>query len=110
MRYEIKQINFTDAQVDEINKSDGNVDYYKQYLKTMCMPTVEAIKDANDLYKTVAFIDAQDLEQVFEIGNIGPEYKIERISPMHSLSVGDIIVDEDGVHRYVDSFGFKVLA
>ena len=47
------------------------------------------------------------LEEVFEIGNIGPEHKIDRTGvPMHSVSVGDVIVSEDGLVRFVDKIGF----
>ena len=55
----------------------------------------------------VATIEAVDLNAVFEIGNIGPEDKIERLAPMHSISVGDVIVDEDEKSFSVDSMGFS---
>ena len=45
--------------------------------------------------------------QVFNIGNIGPESKIKRLAPMHSVSVGDVIVDAEGHAVYVSTFGFK---
>ena len=100
-----------DEQIDEINRKDGNVDFYKRYLKTNFQPTAEAIENASDLYKTVAYIEADDLEQVFHIGNMGPEDRITRIArSMHSVSVGDVIVEEDGTKHYVDSFGFGELA
>ena len=41
------------------------------------------------------------------VRNIGPEELITRLAPMHSISVGDIIEDEQGVKVIVDSFGFK---
>ena len=55
----------------------------------------------------VATIEAVDLHAVFEIGNIGPEDKIERLAPMHSISVGDVIVDEDEKSFSVDPVGFS---
>ena len=55
----------------------------------------------------VATIEATDLNAVFEIGNIGPENKIERLAPMHSISVGDVIVDEDEKSFSVDPVGFS---
>lgn len=57
-------------------------------------------------YSAVAKIDAATLDQVFEIGNIGPESLIERLDRMHSVSVGDVIVDEAGTKFVVASFGF----
>ena len=56
----------------------------------------------------VATIEAVDLNAVFEIGNIGPEDKIERLAPMHSISVGDVIIDEDEKSFSVDSMKILV--
>ena len=66
-------------------------------------------KDAYDenLYKEVAHIDAEDLDEVFTIGNIGPEEKITRLASMHSLSVGDLIGDENHNYSVVASVGWK---
>jgi len=107
MRYQIRQINLTDEQIDEVNAARGAFpEWYKKKMRTTFQPTADAIWDAIDMYETVAYIKADSLEQVFEIGNIGPESNIERIRPMHSLSVGDIVIDEDGKWFFVDSFGF----
>tara|TARA_B100002019_G_scaffold122339_1_gene105214 strand:+ start:1207 stop:1512 length:306 start_codon:yes stop_codon:yes gene_type:complete len=57
-------------------------------------------------YHIVAEIEAADLNEVFEIGNIGPEEKITRLDRMHSISVGDIIRDDRGRCFVVDSVGF----
>ena len=38
-----------------------------------------------------------------------PEENIQRLSPMYSVSVGDIIEDESGVKNVVASFGFETL-
>ena len=62
-------------------------------------------------YDTVCTIIAKNLDEVFEIGNIGPEEKITRLNPMHSVSVGDIIEDSTTGKRYVVSpRGFKDLS
>jgi hypothetical protein len=58
-------------------------------------------------YDIVAKIEADNLDQVFDIGNIGPEKAIERIKSMHSISVGDVIMEDDtGDLFYVAKFGF----
>ena len=61
-------------------------------------------------YEAVCEIEAADLDEVFEIGNIGPESKIKRFGRMHSISVGDVI--ENDVHELfvVSDFGFKRLS
>lgn len=64
----------------------------------------------NDFYSHVANIDASDLEDAFEIGNIGPDSAIERLGRMASMSVGDLIIDEDGNKSVVASFGFEEVA
>lgn len=59
------------------------------------------------MYKHVADIEADDLDSVFEIGNVGPESSITRHAPMHSLSVGDIIENPQGNQYVVARFGFN---
>jgi hypothetical protein len=110
-KYTIFQINLTNAQVNEVNAAKGEYpEFYSKYLRTNFQPKPEAILDAFDMYKPVAKIEAEDLEQVFEIGNIGPEDRIERLDRMHSLSVGDLVFDPNtGIYHYVDSFGFGEL-
>ena len=43
-------------------------------------------------YEIVCEIEAADLDEVFEIGNVGPEENIVRLDRMHSVSVGDVIL------------------
>lgn len=60
-------------------------------------------------YTHVANITADNYNEVFEIGNIGPEQNIERLARMSSVSVGDIIIGEDGSMAVVASFGFHLI-
>ena len=110
-KYAIYQINLTLEQINEVNSSDETPEFYHKVARTTCAPDASDLYDAIEMYEHVANIEAADLNGVFEIGNIGPEENIERLGPiMHSLSVGDIIVDtdEESTH-YVDSFGFGQL-
>ena len=100
MKYTVHQINLSD---DQFNA------HRETYLNTTFHPTDSAIIAARNLYAPVAVITADSLDQVFNIGNIGPEKYIERLAPMHSVSVGDVIVDEDGHAVYVAPVGFKSL-
>lgn len=96
--------------VYQINLSDDEFNAHREtYLNTTFNPTDEAILAARGLYKPVAYIQAMSLGGVFDIGNIGPEKYIERLAPMHSVSVGDVIVDEDGRAFYVAPVGYKSL-
>ena len=60
-------------------------------------------------YREVCEIEASDLDEVFKIGNIGPEEKITRLLPMHSISVGDVIMDEKYRCFVVSGSGFTRL-
>jgi hypothetical protein len=60
-------------------------------------------------FTPVCEIAATSLNEVFEIGNIGPEHKIVRLDRMHSVSVGDIIQDPTGEFHMVDDFGFNTV-
>ena len=46
-------------------------------------------------YTHVSNITAESLENVFTVGNMGPEENIERLSRMYSVSVGDIVMKID---------------
>ena len=60
-------------------------------------------------YEEVAAIEADTLDEVFEIGNIGPEEKIERFDRMHSISVGDVIRNDKYECYVVAPCGFERL-
>ena len=64
----------------------------------------------HDCYTKVAEVVADDLDHVFEVGNIGPEDRITRFEKMTSISVGDIIADADGNCSVVSNVGFTPLA
>lgn len=61
-----------------------------------------------DKYKHVANVDVSDLDEAFRVGNIGPDYLIDRLAPMRSVSVGDIL-EYCGTKFVVANFGFKEL-
>ena len=116
MKYQLLQIHLTDAEVDKINAEGHNaVDKHKMKLDMssgMKKKIAPIAKKALELgyYTHVSNIIADDLNGVFEVGNIGPEENIERFHPMYSVSVADIIVDEDGNKHVVASLGFEEVA
>ena len=59
-------------------------------------------------YHRVATIEADDLEEVFHIGNgMGPQDRLTRIAErIHSISVGDIIMNPEGEFFMCDDFGW----
>jgi|FreactTroBogLake_1042271.scaffolds.fasta_scaffold10448_1 hypothetical protein len=112
MKYEVFQIRLADSIYDAVNllgrtkaselypdfaaESDvsffGSKRFKPQYLK---------------YYNKVAEVEADGLEEVFEIGNgYGDQSKITRLARMHSVSVGDIIRVDTGRYMMVDGIGF----
>ena len=64
------------------------------------------IEAVSDQYELVATVDAKDLDEVFQLGNMQRE-QFDVVGDMVSVSVGDIIhnLTTDETH-VVDRFGF----
>ena len=114
MKYQVLQIHVTDAEVDLINET-GDFNAVPKFTAQLKMRRqfdgniAEIAKNAfNSGYFThVANITASDLDHVFQISNMGLEENIERLDRMHSVSVGDIIIDENNIVWVVANFGFE---
>ena len=113
MKYALFQIVVTHSMIDQINNlgvalaSETNPKVQAYYDSLLCRNIAENFNAG--YYTKVAEIEATHLEQVYDIGNIGPEEKITRFDRMHSVSVGDVVVDERGFHHVVASIGFETL-
>ena len=112
MIYQLMQIKMNDNDILEIN--DSNVISKGKMRIAMQMDfsgsKIAAIASEamnKGFYSLVANIEANDLDEVFEIGNIGPESAIGRLGQMSSVSVGDVIIDEMGNKSVVASVGFQ---
>ena len=111
MKFAVYQIQFTDAQYTAINSGENipafearnamMMDFRGHKIASLASEAFEA-----GYYTHVCNIEAKDYEEVFHIGNIGPEESIERLSRMSSLSVGDVVVGEDGTVAVVAPVGF----
>ena len=114
-QFKLYQIHLTDAEIDLIN-AEGHDAVHKQSLKLdMNLRKNDTGAVASDAFRRgyythVSNITADDLNSVFHIGNMGPEENIERLAPMYSCSVGDIIEDEAGNKQVVANFGFAEVA
>jgi hypothetical protein len=79
-----------------------------KFIRDLYFMNSKEIAEISDEYRMVALINGKTLDDVFTIGNIGPESSIERVEPMHSVSVGDIIQDViDGKTYVVAKYGFE---
>lgn len=114
-KYTVFQFNMSREAVDYVNQV-GWIEAAKKY------PEVEIHREVkfegsegfsawmSEYYNPVCNIDTATLNGVFQVGNIGPEECIERLAPMHSVSVGDIIRDNHmGTYFMVDPEGFTQL-
>lgn len=108
--FRIFQVNLTNEQINEVNNAKELPEWYKLYSALKWNPTQEILTQASGMYKKVAEITAKDLEDVFTISNIGKEEFINRLAPMSSISVGDIIVNENDDAFIVQPIGFKQIA
>jgi hypothetical protein len=100
----------TKTLADLINK-EGHACHVKSLARMQAMLEGDVrLGVMHDCYTKVAEVVADDLEHVFEVGNIGPEDRITRFDKMTSISVGDIIADADGVCSVVNNVGFTPLA
>lgn len=116
MKFAVYQIQLTDDQRRTINaKGHDAVPAQKTKLDmTMDFGGSKIGGLASDAwdrgyYTHVANITADNYNEVFEIGNVGPEQNIERLARMYSISVGDMIIGEDGSMAVVASFGFHLI-
>jgi len=115
MKFAIYQIQITEAQRKTINESNDfdavpafaaknkmNMDFSGNKIGGLASDAFDA-----GYYTHVANIEAEDYNDCFEVGNVGPDDQIERITVrMSSLSVGDVIVAEDGTVAVIDPVGF----
>ena len=113
-QFAVYQIQLTAAQRKTVNES-GDFDSVPAFAaKTKMSMDFSGNKigglasDAFDAgyYTHVANITAEDYNDCFEVGNIGPDENIERLGRMSSLSVGDVIVAEDGTVAVIAPIGF----
>lgn len=77
-------------------------------LRDLFFLTPAQVAEHAEDFRLVSAIRAKDLEDVFDVGNIGPESQITRYKSMRSVSVGDIIEDtETGRFFVVAKMGFE---
>lgn len=93
----VYQINFTTEQVNEINYTNPPPDYFNAYMKTVFHGDVYEAWDKG-LYEHVADVSVDNLDTAFMVMNRWndvDEKLVKRYKPLHSMSVGDIIIKND---------------
>ena len=106
--FKVYQIELTDALVTEINADSGSAKSLARFSAVCHGDVVPAMK--RHLYKHVANVDADLLEDAFELMNHwGDPTKVERLGQVHSLSVGDVLIDAVGVPHICKPFGWEAM-
>ena len=85
-----------DSNLSELINSEGWDCHVKAKSYLLAQDGDAKIALQNGCYTHVANIVADDINHAFEAGNCGPEDRIERLAQMRSVSVGDILVDDEG--------------
>lgn len=98
MKYQILQIQLDAELVAAVNSDSTTAYQQEKWIAYLDCTTDASYEKALNLgmFSHVADIEAKHIDQVFEIGNIGPEHLVTRYKPMHSVSVGNLVVDADG--------------
>ena len=121
MEYKVYQVTLTDADVDLVNAEGHHAvpKHYRNLNLSMGFGKTDDEKRAmfaeawseGDYGAPVATVWARNLEEVFTVGNgMGEQSRLEKHSQyMKSVSVGDVVRDEDGKLHLVDSCGFLAL-
>lgn len=113
MKFKLFQIHLTRDEANTVNELGwaGAMKAIPKVKSYMDKERPDAVREAwtRGHYEHVADIEATDLENAFHVGNVGPEENITRFSRMHSVSVGDVVVDPNGVRHLVAGIGFEVV-
>lgn len=110
MKYSVYQFHLTETIYNQINS--GQNPHAESAMGKLMLTRGENAQVnydfAQEYFVKVCEIEASDLDEVFEFGNIGPEERITRIEgvDMTSLSVGNVIVDGDDNASMVCGWGF----
>ena len=80
------------------------------YMRVTSHGSRKFFSDDIQQYSHVADIDASTLEDAFHFHNMQNEAQITRYAPQHSLSVGDILVNDLGALWLCENTGWTQLA
>lgn len=108
--FNVLQIELTDALYNEINADGGTG--LKAFARSAAIINADVERAAAlSMYSHVADVHTDDMDEAFEVMNLwNDEDKVTRHGQVHSLSVGDILVEPKTFNAYVVApVGFKKL-
>ena len=101
---ENKMTKYLIKQIDEKKINDDLSFKISRAKRWSCRQSLE-----KGLYRDAGYINAENLNEVFRIGNTEPD-QIEKIDDFYSISCGNIIVDLDTkIAHLVCPIGFAIL-
>ena len=101
---ENKMTKYLIKQIDEKKINDELSFKISRAKRWSCRQSLE-----RGLYRDAGYINAENLNEVFRIGNTEPD-QIEKIDDFYSISCGNIIVDLDTkIAHLVCPIGFAIL-
>ena len=112
-QYKVFQMKISDGEHELLNESGWDASpKLTLYCNVKLGGKQISLRDVIDHYHYVATIEADNLEHVFHVGNVGSEHRIKQdgLHRMHSVSVGDVVGDSDGCFHLVKSYGFQQLS
>lgn len=119
MKYSVYQIALSESDIAAVNADQPNAAYKAKRdmqfdFDGTGIANIAANAWTDGHFGKVCMIEANSMDQVFHIGNVGPESAIDRgphNTRMASISAGDIIEeDETGSRFVVSNFGFQEVA
>jgi len=115
--YKVLQMKLTNDQVDQIHaEGEKNSALWRFYQDANMFPDGDKVQNAlrMGLYDHMANIEAPDMNQVVHLGNTEDTVsdKIEFLEnkfgrKMHTITIGDVVEDPDGVRWFVNFTGFE---
>jgi hypothetical protein len=104
----VYQIKLTDEEINIIRRDHEHTPRIKAYFDREFERT---FKPENfEYYTHVANVDTDDMEEAFRLMNLwDDESMVEKLGSCSSMSVGDILVLENGQRYRCASFGFKLI-
>ena len=108
--FKLYQIHLSPREIETINRN-GYKAAREQFPKVAAHMDSSVLAKQVDFehYDHVAYVEAEDLEELFELTNIHQwDSRITRVKKMHSTSVGDIVHDvKNDTYHFCDRIGWK---
>jgi len=108
--YKVYQVSLTEEQLSEIARVGwGKTKFGYHYLDITGMtPAAEdSIKKSYDMFSHAMTIKCSNINEAFVIGNFMGEPPFWKSEKAFSISIGNIVIDENGVGKICDKDGWK---